>query len=505
MNPETMIYYIPAKMLEKLAGSYTGELTAHLTWQDESGFFALRDCFDHSLRRSRRLLLDDGRRLELIGPSGAVVNQPASPDARFVAELSRGPVRAALQDMSPLRALLGIASGRMRQGVLALVDDEGKTHARAILRELQPDKGRAVVLVALQGLRGYDKALAGLTAALAEQGALTLDEGNLYRAIDPSSQEYSAKPVVDVGRDETAFDAASELIAANLPVARANEDGVIQDLDTEFLHDYRIALRRIRSVLSLFKGVYDADQTALLKQRFSALMAPTGKLRDLDVCLMEEQVFRDMIPAPMHGGLERLFSMIRSQRRDEQKKLAGHLQSNAYEKEISALGRLFNRKRDLAPGPNAGRASLDLAQELIRKRYRRIRRIAADLGVDTPDAEVHELRIECKKLRYLMEFFGPVFPPGPFRDLLKPLKRLQDSLGYFNDYSVQQVSMQAFLDGLGNVAHKAEIAQSVGALIAMLHQRQIAEREKIVDAFAGFNSDQARETFRALLQDERKP
>lgn len=496
--------YMPATRLDDLAGGDVRNLTPVLEWTEDSRPFAIRDCFDQRLRATRRLLLEDGPRLELMSDAGGVLSQPATAGARFVAEFAEGPVRSVLAGLSPLRALLTVVSGVARSGRLALVDDEGKTRARAELRELQPECGNAVILVTPHGLRGYDRAFDDLVAHIRDCGGTPLAAGNLYRMIDPSSTGYVAKPRIEVGRDETAFDAANDLIDGYLPVALANEPGVIADLDTEFLHDYRIALRKIRSVLSLFKGVYDPEQTVALKARFAALMAPTGPLRDLDVYLLEQQGFYDLVPERMHAGLDRMFARLLDRRRAEQATLSAHLRGKAYRKEVKALARLFARRRKLLPGPNASRASFDLACELIWKRYRRIRRIAAVLTAETPDDEVHELRIECKKLRYLMEFFGPVFPQDEFRTVLKALKNLQDSLGLFNDYAVQQLGLQAFADDLGDEPGQFEIAQSVGALVVVLHQKQVAERQKIVAAFARFNSEKMQRNIRKLFHEGKR-
>lgn len=501
MSVADKTFYMPAQRLADLAASDVGGLKPLPGWMDDRRPFTIRDSFDHSLRLSQRLLLEDGEHARLLSASGDVLTQKASPEARFVADFADGPVRAALAGLSPLRALLPVASGAMRSGSLALVDDQGKIHARVLLHELKPAEGHAVVLVTVpeQGQGDDERALRDLVARIRDSGGASLWADNFYRAIDPDCILYDPTPVIEVGRDENAFDAATDLIAGYLPVARANEAGIIADPDTEFLHDYRIALRKIRSVLSLFKGVYDHGQTTELKARFSVLMAPTGRLRDLDVYLLDKQRFFDLVPDTVHGGLEAMFALLAGRRAEAQATLAGHLQSKAYSKEIKALTKLFSKRRKLAPGPAAGRASYDFACGLIWKRYRRIGRIAADITIATPDAEIHELRIECKKLRYLMEFFAPVFPQDDFRSILKPLKKLQDSLGLFNDMAVQQVRLLSFSDTLGDEPRRSEIVQSLGTLIVILHQNQIAERERIVAAFADFNGDRTQRTFRKLF------
>jgi CHAD domain-containing protein len=504
MSAADEIFYMSARQLAELAHDDVGGLKPALEREEASRPFAIRDSFDHSLRLSHRLLVEDGDRVELLSGSGAALIQAATADARFVADFAAGPVRDALADLSPLRALLPVASGVARSGRLLLVDDEGKTRARALLRELEPAGGNAVVLVTLQGVRGYAKALRDLVARIRECGGTALSVGNLYRMIDPDCVVYDPKPAIEVGRDETAFDAATDLISGYLPVARANEAGIVADLDTEFLHDYRIALRKVRSVLSLFKGVYDPDQTLELKARFSALMAPTGRLRDLDVYLLDQQRFFELVPEAMRGGLEAMFGLLGERRAEAQAALAQHLRGKAYGKEIKTLAKLFAKRRKLMPGPNASRASHDFASELIWKRYRRIGRIASGITTTTPDAEIHELRIECKKLRYLMEFFGPVFPQDSLRSLLRSLKKLQDSLGLFNDLAVQQARLLAFSDTLGDEPRKLEIVQSLGALVVVLHQNQAAERERIVAAFADFNGDRTQGTFRRLFHAEKE-
>uniref|UniRef100_A0A2A3JW13 Metal-binding protein n=1 Tax=Alloyangia mangrovi TaxID=1779329 RepID=A0A2A3JW13_9RHOB len=501
MSPgEPSLYFLPETALEQLMEASAGGLVPRLVWQEGSSPFQVRDSFDQGLRGSGRLLIEAEDRVELLRPEGAPLVQPGTPGGRFVTDLPEGPVKDALSDLSPLRCLLPVGAGTLRRGTLSLLDDEGKTQARALLFELAATEGGTALGLQVQGLRGYDKALLRLRGMVEDAGGAALGDCALYTELFPGRSDYSPKPVVPLDRETRAFDAASDIIAAYLPVARANEAGVIADDDTEFLHDYRIALRKIRSVLSLFRDVYDPELTAELKARFSALMTSTGRLRDLDVYLLERGGFYAMVPASLHGGLDRMFALFAEERTEEHQSLAAHLRSAAYRKEIKALSKLFDKRKKLARGARADLPAYPFACKLIWKRYRRICAIAEAIDEGTPDHEVHELRIHCKKLRYLMEFFAPLFPGKPFKQIIKPLKKLQDNLGLFNDYSVQQESLQAFLGRLeGATPGNLQIAQSVGALVLVLHERQLAERARVVGSFAAFNSDETRQTFRDLF------
>lgn len=496
-------YYLPTDSADALATESVGKLALVLTQNEVEPPFAVLDCFDQSLRRSSRLLLATGTSFDLLTADGQMLSQPARRKRQFVADFQEGPVKRALADLSPLRSLLSVGSGHLHRAVLALMDDDQKTHCRAFLHFLTTTEGKAAVLVTLQGLVGYDKALAELRKHVEACGGTTLNSGGLYADLFPGQIAYDAKPEVFIGSDDTAFNAANDIISAYIPVARANEAGIIADHDTVFLHDYRIALRKVRSVLSLFKGVYQEVQTADLKARFSEMMEPTGQLRDLDVYLLGRQQFYDLLPKTLHSGLDTMFRMFTDERKAEKARLARRLRSTGYALAITDLSKLFAKRRKLVPGPKADLGAHDYACALIWKRYRKICKIAAGIGPETDDADVHVLRIHCKKLRYLMEFFGPLFPKAEFKSLIKPLKLLQDNLGLVNDYSVQQVSLQDFLRKLGKKPDSVnlDVAQSVGALIAVLHRRQLEERVKIVKSFAPFNSPQTQGTFRDLFHD----
>jgi CHAD domain-containing protein len=478
-----------------------GKLKTVQTQDAEAVDFTVFDCFDQSLRQSHRLLIETGDTLELFMADGQVLKQVARRAGNFVVDLSDGPVKQALSDLSALRSLLPVGSGELRHETLTLFDDVEKVQCRAQLRFLTTTDG-GMLLVALQGLRGYGKALSQLGKTLESVGAIALGEVDVYTQLFPQHPRYRAKPEIAISPDMAAFDAANDIIAAYIPVARANESGITADHDTAFLHDYRIALRKIRAVLSLFKGIYGSEQTDDLKSRFSALMAVTGRVRDLDVYLLEQQKYYDLLPQSLHAGLDTLFNHLASERAEMLAKLSDHLRSKSYDEEFARLVKLFGSRKKLTRGPNADLSAKAYAGVLIWKRYRKVCEIASAIDADTTDTEVHTLRIHCKKLRYLMEFFAPLFPQEQINSLLKPLKRLQDNLGLFNDYAVQQDSLSILLSQFNEPSHTGVLAmaQSIGALIAILHRRQMEERIRALDSFVKFDSPQTRKMFRKLFK-----
>ncbi len=482
-----------------------GKLSFSLEEGDATVPFALLDTFDAQIAAAGLLLVQTGDGLHLLGGGAALRQDCAEPD--FIANMPVGPVTKMLAGIvSPLRTLMTVAEGSLARQGLRVLDDYQKTHLRGTLWVLDAGKGRVVSLPALTALRGYDKSLSKVTAKLGAKAdgrklGSMLEASALLRGEDPA---LIAKTRIVMTPDEKAFKAANDIIRAQLVAARRQEDGITADLDSEFLHEYRVALRRVRSVISLFKGVYDDKQTADLKARFGAIMARTGRLRDLDVYLIERERYLALVPARFRPGIGKLFDMFAAQRDVEHAKLTAYLDGKAYEKEVAKLEKLFDKTRHLSKGPEAGRHALDFAKALIWKRYRKVCMIARAIDDTTPDEQVHELRIECKKLRYLMEFFAPLFGDNEVKSLIKALKKLQDNLGNFNDYSVQQAALQEQADALAGSTEPdtVEIATGIGGLVTVLHNKQLEERSRVTASFAAFDSEDTQARFRALFKPE---
>ncbi|WP_375689762.1 CHAD domain-containing protein [Pseudooceanicola sp. LIPI14-2-Ac024] len=484
--------------VEGLEGTTLDTGTLSAAGPSETIAFTLIDTFDHAVTGAGALALVLGDELVLIRPGAPMQRQPAAaPD--YVEAMPEGPVTAALATcVPPVRRLVAVQSGEAtRQELdLKLVDGAVAARIRTTLL-ISADGGIATLVEATD--HAARKPLKALLRMIAARG--TPAAGDLRALLTAPEKLYTSKPAIAMTGDETAYRAATDICRAHLAVATRNEPGVIADLDIEYLHDHRVALRRVRSVLSLFKGVYAPTQTEKLKARFSALMAQTGRLRDLDVQLQDRACTRALVPAEMRPGLDLLFDRFAAERAAAQTALAARLSSEAHAAEIADLEAILASARRLRKGPDANRDAHDYAQKLVWARYRKVCKIAAGIDDTTPDAQVHRLRIQCKKLRYLLEFFAPLFDPAALKKPVKQLKRLQDRLGRFNDHSVQQQALREVAAALDPESDGAiEIATAIGALVTVLNQRQAAERAQIVESFSDFVSDRTRRDLREVFK-----
>ena len=507
MDP--FVYLLPSALSHKKLQKYLPDAQSyHISLeQGEKQAGVLLDTFDAAVFHSAKMLFQQGHMLLLIDlHSGRLIKQIAPEVWSFAGDLPEGQVSSFLRQLSNLRAFLPVVKVELGFVHGLFLDDEGKTRAR--LNHLSISRGKKMIGVgATQYLRGYSKAHADLRHALEKIGATRCESiGQVYRSLGIKQQKYTAKPLIQLQPKAPVKASAERIITAFLHTARANEKGLVADYDTEFLHDYRVSLRKVRSVLSLFKGVYKKEETEVLKKDFASIMQQTNALRDLDVYLLNKLHYFSLIPADAHEGLAILFAYLFEQRNMEHIRVSKMMRSKIYKQEINRLDALFADGASPVAGPKGKEYSLKFASRLIFNRYDKVCRIARKIDAQTEDSAIHQLRINCKKLRYLMEFFSPLFSEEKMKTLIKALKLLQDNLGNFNDYSVQQKFLRHILSekmtNFGN--EKLKVAESVGALTAILHRLQLKERRQVMKNFACFDSQETRAAFTQLFHTQEK-
>lgn len=298
----------------------------------------------------------------------------------------------------------------------------------------------------------------------------------------------SAKPDLQLRPTMAAGEAVRRILQGLLEAMEANEAGTCAARDPEFLHDFRVAIRRTRTALGQIKGVLPAPVLERFRPEFAWLGEITGPTRDLDVFLLRFEGYRERLPEEFRDALEPLGRFLEAHQRTEQSRLAEALASPRYrqfKKDWSAFL--------AAPGiqgspPDAELPVAEVAGKRIRKVLRRAIRAGEAIGVDSPAEDLHELRKTCKKLRYLLEFFQSLYPPQKIARLIRALKTLQDNLGDFQDLQVQSEALQKFADQVaaeGEVPPRSLLA--MGMLIEGLQHRQRQARAEFAGWLAEFS------------------
>jgi CHAD domain-containing protein len=211
-----------------------------------------------------------------------------------------------------------------------------------------------------------------------------------------------------------------------------------------------------------------------------------------------------MLPDTMRDDLASFFARLRTERKQAWTDMVELLNSAAYASTLGEWEAFLNEPAlDDPVAPNASRPIVGLARHRIYKRYRQIIKEGHQLVNHAPDALLHALRIDCKKLRYLLEFFANLFPREQIDVLIGQLKALQSVLGDFNDLSVQQAYLLRTADTLPSIgADNRKELVAIGFLVGRMTDDKNAIRARLARTFGEFASRPNREVFRHLFKDQ---
>ncbi len=436
------------------------------------------------------------------GPAGNSVPE-------FAWDLPESLLRKRLESIIKIRALRPLARVNTRSVVYRILNDDEKTVARVVTTEVRAadDEGEPVLAtyVSLRPVRGYPKYSRKLAKRFARlPKAPSLIQGLYITALDQAGQKpgsYSSKFALRLKPKKRSDAATKEILRYLYKIMSANEAGIKADTDTEFLHDYRIAIRRTRSALSQIRDVFPADVTEHYKGSFRTLGQRTNELRDLDVYLLSEDEFQARLPETMRPDIVPLFDYLRFLRQRALQEVIASLSSTEYVLILEEWEAFLNKPVPKKPRTvNAALPVADLARMRIYKRYRRVIKDGDYILTHMQDELLHALRIECKKLRYLLEFFASLFPRKKMARLIKQLKKLQDNLGEFNDLSVQQEYLMHMAEELpidDPRSRKALVA--TGYLVENLGYKQKKVKVGFADTFTEFASPANQALFRRLF------
>jgi CHAD domain-containing protein len=427
----------------------------------------------------------------------------------FPHQLPESELRQKLTDLLEMRILLrqGGFSGTVTE--LRVLNKDEKTVAVLVLTEFFPEKGEPVFSVQLHEVRGYQKWFLKLSRDLEKFGEpQPCTNRHLLKTVLAAAgrvpQDYTSKFSVPLEPDMDGRTAAKSIYRHLLQTMQQNKQGVIDDLDSEFLHDFRVAIRRTRSGLDMIKNVLEPEISTRFTKEFRYLGKITGPVRDLDVYLLMEDEYRAGLPEHLQKGLGYFFSELAEQRSKEQKKLVQTLSSSRCRTILRNWQDYLEQEDEAQSGAQRNSSDLpaigSIADRIIRKRFERVLGDGQAVGPDSPDAKLHKLRIQGKKLRYGLEFFSSLYPKKEMKQLIRQLKILQNNLGLFNDLSVQQDMLNSYLAGLKPGSGRAKkMSAAIGGLLTNLHHEQQQVRAEFKAVFREFSAQENISLYRQLF------
>src|SRR5262249_22608522 len=202
------------------------------------------------------------------------------------------------------------------------------------------------------------------------------------------------------------------------------------------LHDFRVAIRRARSLLGQIRGVFPADIVEHFAGEFSWIGRLTGPPRDTDVLVLALREQHGEFDA---AGMNALEAFLGGTQQREYSQRVDALDSARYQR-LLADWKVF-LESPIPSGPQAEYSHDPLATAVARRARRLSRRIARHakkIDERTAAEHIHDIRIDAKKLRYLVDAASACYRPADVRCMLAALKKLQRALGDFTDAHAQE-------------------------------------------------------------------
>lgn len=381
----------------------------------------------------------------------------------------------------------------------AVLDEECKTTSRVLMERhsARAEDGpiRRFRLVTVAPVRGYEREAKQICRLLTEAG-FQPQGTSLISLASRTFAQAGAKPSSETTRKERAAPVAlaiSRTLTSLRKEMVSNERGVRDQIDIEFLHDYRVASRRARSVLKQAGGLHPGGAISQLSDDLRWLGTITGPPRDLDVQLSQA----DHAVEDLHG----LRTLLKRKRAEAQEALVAALDSGRYKALIERWNEIEGAvgaasRRDAGAEP-AGRA----ADRYLDRAHLRVLRAGKTIDDLSPPEDLHELRKKTKAFRYLLEMFAPLYAEPPFKAAVRELKALQDNLGDFQDSQVQAASIRAMAEEM-LVEHSSSASElmAMGRIADALEARQSRARAEFKTRFERFASSEVTRRYRSMFQ-----
>lgn len=303
-------------------------------------------------------------------------------------------------------------------------------------------------------------------------------------AVVDAAQEGAETAVPALPPDASGADVARRVLRIQWEAFASRLYGLPYEEDIEYVHEMRVALRRLWAALRAFRRMLDG-LVPELRRGVRCLADALGKVRDSDVLLA---FLRDYAARAQAEHLPWLRGLLRAERRKRRRHfraLIAKLESEecaAFRTRCDAMltGRAV--AEGLSPASSAADEPLALrAPRMLLKELAALRKFKRNIRKLSPEQQ-HTLRIHCKRLRYTAEFLAGLYPSG-LAKIIEPMIAMQDALGDVHDSDVYIERVERYDRRCRAGREVPGRAEAQAALLAFLAQRRERALEEAAAAW----------------------
>ena len=264
------------------------------------------------------------------------------------------------------------------------------------------------------------------------------------------------------------------------------EGGAWEGIDPEGVHQMRVAVRRIREALKFFNKFLAQRSLQKIGRDMKWLALILGDVRDLDVYRDNFDGYSMIVSKSDLANLDSYQEALDQQRKQARKQLVKGLSSPRYEQLVTR----FKRFLELGPPQSQLNQSRTVAMhgvQLVSKRLKKVIKKGRAITEETPPEPYHQLRIECKRLRYACEFLEPVIDQNLLGRFVKHLKALQTVLGDHQDACVASERLREFADRVPMRKKMKGVLLALGQLVGSQELQAAQHRQAFGEVWESFD------------------
>ena len=283
------------------------------------------------------------------------------------------------------------------------------------------------------------------------------------------------KSFYGLNKNMTFEEILGKILNSLLEEIKGEMPGVIEGKNDENMHNFRVAVRRTKTLLKIFRKYLSGDGV-YFKKKLTKIMKETQRKRDLDVLIKSLDLY-------VKEEKEEIRLKIEKEIRIEQGRVLSIIGSREFNGFIADLeeavkkGTLFvNKLNETEP---AEHFSL-----MIKKTYKKLRIIIKNTSLD--NEELHILRLVFKEFRYILEFSADVIKQDMIIKIINDVKKIQEALGAAHDKIVQ----------INNFKKSVDNSKAIRSAIKKALDE---DRKNIVELTEGFEDDKDIKSFIRML------
>lgn len=299
-------------------------------------------------------------------------------------------------------------------------------------------------------------------------------------AYSPAQQIEKITPVLaPVLPEDSMAEGGRKILLAELCRMLQHEEGSRTGENIEDVHDMRVAIRRMRSTIRLLKPYVKRKHIRAYNRDLRRLGRALGAVRDLDVMIGQIQAYQSTLDAEGQSALQPVVGALVARRDEARTDLNDYLDTKSYHRVMKSFC-------DFLMQPLPERAHKDgvvpyqvrhVLPMLISDRLSAVR--AYETVLQEADAKtLHRLRIEFKRLRYLLSLFQDVLGPQ-VGEVVEEIRTIQDFLGHLNDGTVARSRLKDML---------VDENPAVTGYLNYLAAQEVGLKDGFMAAWTRFNS-----------------